>query len=180
MAETKKDFEYALVRGCLSGKKGSNKKLYEYLVKKMYSICLRYANHEEEAKDMLQEGFIKIFNNLKNFSYSGSFEGWARRVLVNNCIEHIRKFHRKNFTVDIDESYDIGVEAKAVDNLQYDDILNLISTMPVGYRTVFNLFVIEGYSHKEIGLQLGVSESTSKTQLLKARKHLQQKMGKRS
>lgn len=165
-----------MVRACIDGKRRAFKDLYDYLSPSLFPICLRYANHRDEAQDFLQEGFVKIFENLDRFSFSGSFEGWSKRVIVNYCIEQIRKNHRKIFTVDIDDTYDVGSNAKAIENLEAADILEVISSMPTGYRTVFNLYVIEGFTHKEIAGQLNISENTSKTQLLKARKYLRQRI----
>lgn len=165
-----------MVRACLEEKRQAFKALYDYLSPTLFPICIRYADHRDEAQDFLQEGFVKIFENLNRFGFTGSFEGWSKRVLVNYCIEQIRKKHRKIFTVDIDQTYDIGSKAKVVDSLQAGDILEVISKMPPGYRTVFNLYIIEGFTHKEIAGQLNISENTSKTQLLKARKYLKQRI----
>jgi len=150
--------------------------LYDRFAGKMYAVCLRYAGNAEDAQDLLQEGFIKVYKNLSKFRAEGSFEGWIRRVFVNTSIEHFRK---KNYLCSISEKEENVIEdadITALDNLAEKDIIKLIQELSPGYRTVFNMYVIEGYSHKEVGNILGISEGTSKSQLARAKAILQRKV----
>ena len=140
----------------------------------MYAVCLRYAGRSDEAEDILQEGFVKIFRKLSTFRGEGSFEGWIRRIFVNTSIEH---FRRKNYLQPVTEKEENTIEGKylsVLDNLAANDIMNLVRQISPGYRTVFNLYVVEGYTHKEIGDILGISEGTSKSQLSRAKVLLQE------
>ncbi|MBD0333760.1 MAG: RNA polymerase sigma factor [Chitinophagaceae bacterium] len=147
--------------------------LYQRYAPKMYGVCLRYAGSAEEAEDILQEGFIKVFKKIGSFRGEGSFEGWIRRIFVNTSIEH---FRRKNYLQPITEKEETTVEGKylsVLDNLAEKDIIGLVQQLSPGYRTVFNMYVVEGYSHKEIADALGISEGTSKSQLSRAKLILQ-------
>ncbi|MGC4039169.1 MAG: sigma-70 family RNA polymerase sigma factor [Chitinophagaceae bacterium] len=177
--------ESDLIQGCINGDRRMQEELYRRFAPKMYAVCLRYAGKAEEAEDILQEGFIKIFKKLSSFRGEGSFEGWIRRVFVNTSIEH---FRRKNYLQPVTEKEEATIEGKylsVLDNLAEKDILGLIQELSPGYRTVFNMYVIEGYTHKEIGDMLGISEGTSKSQLSRAkvilqdlvRKYIEQKDG---
>jgi RNA polymerase sigma-70 factor (ECF subfamily) len=151
--------------------------LYNRFAGKMYAVCLRYANNAEDAQDLLQEGFIKVYRNLHRFRAEGSFEGWIRRVFINSSIEHLRKKSvQMSKVTDKEEDTIEDADISALDSLAEKDIINLVQELSPGYRTVFNLYVIEGYSHKEIGEQLGISEGTSKSQLARARSILQKKV----
>jgi RNA polymerase sigma factor (sigma-70 family) len=151
--------------------------LYRRFSPKMYAVCLRYSNNAEDAQDLLQEGFIKIYRNLHRFRAEGSFEGWIRRVFVNTSIEHFRKKSAKLSMVSEKEEGTIeDTDVSALENLAEKDIINIIQELSPGYRTVFNLYVVEGYSHKEIGDLLGISEGTSKSQLARAKSVLQKKV----
>lgn len=136
---------------------------------KMFSICLRYAKNQMDAEDILQEGFVKLFNNLEKFRGDGSFDGWVRRIFVNTAIEHIR---RKTVNTSVGEGLEnsiVDTHQNALDNLYEKDIIASARTLSDGYKTVFNLYAIEGYSHKEIAGQLGITESTSKSQFSRAK-----------
>lgn len=151
--------------------------LYNRFSGKMYAVCLRYAGNPDDAQDLLQEGFIKVFRNLHKFRAEGSFEGWIRRVFVNSSIEHFRKKSVELSRVsDKEENTIEDADISALDQLAEKDIIELIGQLSPGYRTVFNLYVVEGYSHKEIGEKLGISEGTSKSQLARARSILQKKV----
>lgn len=151
--------------------------LYNRFAPKMYAVCLRYANNSDDAQDLLQEGFIKVYKNLHRFRAEGSFEGWVRRVFVNSSIEHFRKKSAKLSTMsDKEENTIEDSDITALDNLAAKDIINLIQDLSPGYRTVFNLYVVEGYAHKEIGELLNISEGTSKSQLARAKAILQKKV----
>jgi RNA polymerase sigma factor (sigma-70 family) len=165
--------ETDLIQGCINGERRMQEELYRRFSGKMYAVCLRYAGNGDDAQDILQDGFVKIYKNLSRFRGEGSFEGWIRRIFVNTAIEHLR---RKTYLTPIAEREENTIpykEKTALDRLGEKDILNLISELSPGYRTVFNLYVVEGYTHKEIGDILGISEGTSKSQLARARMILQ-------
>ncbi|HPG11226.1 MAG TPA: RNA polymerase sigma factor [Chitinophagaceae bacterium] len=152
------------------------KELYDRFSPRMYAVCLRYAGNSEEAQDILQEGFIKVFKKLDSFRGDGSFEGWVRRIFVNTAIEH---FRRKKYLTPVTEKEENTIEGKytsALDSLAEKDIMALIQELSPGYRTVFNMYVVEGYTHKEIADMLGISEGTSKSQLSRAKVILQDKV----
>ena len=165
--------ELDLIRGCMEGNRRTQEELYRRFSARMYAVCLRYAGNAEEAEDILQEGFIKIFKKLDSFRGEGSFEGWVRRIFVNTAIEH---FRRKRYLQPVTEKEENTIEGKslsALDGLAEKDILALVRQLSPGYRTVFNMYVVEGYTHKEIGDMLGISEGTSKSQLSRAKVILQ-------
>lgn len=170
--------ESDLINGCLEGNRLMQEELYRRFSPKMYAVCLRYASDAEEAQDILQEGFIKIFKKLGSFRGDGSFEGWIRRIFVNTAIEH---FRRRRYLQPVSENEENTIEGKsasAFDGLAEKDILAMIQQLSPGYRTVFNMYVIEGYSHKEIGNLLDISEGTSKSQLSRAKVILQEMVKK--
>lgn len=142
----------------------------------MYAVCLRYARHELEAQDMLQEGFIKVFEKLPGFRSEGSLEGWVRRIMVNTAINHYRKVSFKNERFGLENLPEEPVNAQALEQLGESELLAMVASLPDGYRMVFNLYAIEGYDHAEIAEMLGCGESTSRSQLSKARKLLQLKI----
>lgn len=162
-----------LIKTCLEGSRKAQKALFDKFSGKMMAVCMRYASDREQAEDWLQEGFIKVFTNLEKFKFEGSFEGWVRRTMVNTCLDHIRRVKKQFIDVDISEAdFLVGDEEKALSKLRVEEMIAIIEKLPVGYRTVFNLYAIEGYSHQEIADELGVTVSTSKTQYKKARTHL--------
>lgn len=151
--------------------------LYKYFAPKMYGICLRFAGNQMEADDIMQEGFIKVFTQLKNFRNEGSFEGWIRRTFINTAINYYRKNLRSSKFQNVDEiEVALTNEENVYDALSKEELIKLIQELPNGYRTVFNLNVIEGYTHKEIGAMLNISDNTSKSQLTRARSILQKKV----
>jgi RNA polymerase sigma-70 factor (ECF subfamily) len=165
--------ETSLIKACGKGDNKAFKKIYNRHSATMYSICLRYMNNEDEAKDALQEGFIKVFNKIGSYSFSGSFEGWLKRIFVNTSIEQIRK-RKKHLDVSELNSTNVKLTTNInVGSMDAEKMMMLVQKLPAGYRTVFNMFVVDGYSHKEISEALGVNENTSKSQLFKARKQLQ-------
>jgi len=150
---------------------------YEQLAPKMYGICLRFAFVRDDADDILQDGFIRVFNHIKDFRGEGSLEGWVRRTIVNTAINYYKKKIKKGINVDLDHVQDkVKQVSGIVEKMAADELLLLIKELPPGYRTVFNLSVIEGYTHKEIGNILEISENTSKSQLSRARVSLQNKL----
>jgi len=169
--------ESDLIKGCIEGDRRMQEELYKRFSPKMYAVCLRYANNPNDAQDLLQEGFIKVYRNLHRFRAEGSFEGWVRRVFVNTSIEHFRKKSTQLSSVSEKEENTIeDVDISALDSLAEKDIINIVQELSPGYRTVFNLYVVEGYSHKEVGELLGISEGTSKSQLARAKSILQKKV----
>lgn len=169
--------ESDLIKGCIAGDRQMQEELYRRFAPKMYAVCFRYANNADDAQDLLQEGFIKIYRNLHRFRAEGSFEGWIRRVFVNTSIEQFRKKQAKLSMVSEKEENTIeDRDISALESLAEKDILAIIQELSPGYRTVFNLYVVEGYSHKEIGDMLGISEGTSKSQLARAKSVLQKKV----
>lgn len=147
--------------------------LYERFASRMYGVCLRYTSDPEEAQDILQEGFIKVFRHLEKFRQEGSFEGWIRRIMINTAIEYFRKKKYLNPVTEKEEASLESSDENALDKLAEKDIIGLIQQLSPGYRAVFNLYVIEGYGHKEIAEMLGISEGTSKSQLARAKSVLQ-------
>lgn len=176
MAANSIDNEKELISRCLKNDAAAQKEMYQQFAGTMYTICLRYAQHQEEAKDFLQDGFVKAFKALHTFSFKGSFEGWLKRIFVNNALEEIRKKGRLVLTETLPDTKIIEDEWRMGSKMNMQHILNCISTLPDGYRTIFNMYVIDGYSHAEISRMMGITESTSKTQLRKARLALQQKL----
>lgn len=152
--------------------------LYRRFSPRMYAVCLRYAGKAEEAEDILQEGFIKVFKKLDSYRGDGSFDGWVRRIFVNTAIEH---FRRKKYLMPVTEKEENTIEGKSIsvlDDLAARDIMALVQELSPGYRTVFNMYVVEGYTHKEIADMLGISEGTSKSQLSRAKVILQEMVKK--
>ncbi len=163
------------------GRKTDQYRLYALHAKKMFGICLRYAANHEEAQDVLQEGFIKVFQNLPSYQAKGSLEGWIRRIIVNTAIE---KYRGKMYHLSMDDiahqEVAINHYNQAADMLHAKDILALVQKLPVQYRLVFNLYALEGFSHKEISEKLKISESTSRSNLTRARMILKDKLNKES
>jgi RNA polymerase sigma factor (sigma-70 family) len=143
--------------------------LYNRYASKMFAVCLRYAGNPDDAQDLLQEGFIKIFKNLGKYRGDGSFEGWIRRIFVNTSIEHYRKKANLRTVSDTNELVIEDKDINILDTLAEKDVLKLVQKLPPGYKMVFNMHVVEGYSHKEIADALGINEGTSKSQLARAK-----------
>ncbi len=169
------------IRLCLKGDRNAQAQIYDEYKTPLLEVCMRYAKSREEAEDFLLEGFFKIFRDLHQFNTGNSFEGWCRRIMVNTALMHIRKKHPFE-TLSLNEA--VLQPAHEIDNdfisqLNVNEIIHSIQQLPIGYQTVFNLFAIEGYSHKEIALQLGISESTSRSQYTRAKRHLQQSLSQK-
>ncbi|MBS1743491.1 MAG: RNA polymerase sigma factor [Bacteroidetes bacterium] len=156
-----------------NGDEKAFKAIYDALSGKMYSLCLRYAGNPNDANDYFQDGIIRVYRNLANFKGTGSFEGWARRIFVNTCLDHINKKQKLNFSEINDEISIETNELTGVERLSHTDLFKLIQKLPEGYRTVVNLYLVEEYNHKEISEMLGISEGTSKSQLSRAKTLLQ-------
>lgn len=166
-----------LVLGCLREDRHCQEALYARYNRRMYAVCLRYARHQLEAQDLLQEGFIKVFDKLHDFRMEGSLEGWIRRIMVTTGISLYRKKAVQRERFGYEELPEEPVEPLALEDLGREELTTLISQLPDGYRLVFNLFAIEGYDHAEIAELIGCGESTSRSQLAKARRMLQQRIG---
>lgn len=149
--------------------------LFEQHSGKMMTVCLRYAADQMEAEDLLMEGFVKVFRYLHQYKFEGSFEGWIRRIVVNTALKHIQK-KKLHFEEVKEEKNTVSLDGGAYQHLGEKEILELVRKLPDGYRVVFNLYAIEGYSHDEIAELLGIQAGTSRSQLVKARKLLQQQM----
>jgi RNA polymerase sigma-70 factor (ECF subfamily) len=169
--------EKELIQLCIKGDRQSQKQIFEIYGSKMLAVCHRFAKNKAEAEDIFQEGFIRVFRHLCNFSFEGSFEGWIRRIMINTALKYNNK-KAVGWNVDSIENIDLydHVEPSVISSLSEEELILYIGELPEGYRMVFNLFVIEGYSHKEIGELLHIEESTSRSQLVKARKMLQAKI----
>lgn len=161
--------ESDLIKGCIDGNRIMQRHLYDTFAPKMYGVCLRYAGNENDANDILQEGFIKVFKNLAKFRSEGSFEGWVRRIFVNTAIEQYRKKVKLYNVTEAQENYIEDTDLTVLDKLATNDIMKIINELSPGYKAVFNMHVIEGYSHKEIADMLGITEGTSKSQLARAK-----------
>ena len=170
--------DHELVQGCLREDSRCQRAIFDRYAGRMMSVCIRYAKNRSEAEDVLQEAFIKVYDNIGNFQFKGSLEGWIRRIVINTAL---RYFSRKSVSHEIaglENLPDPASPPSAYASLGEQDLLKMIAQLPDGYRLVFNLYAIEGYSHKEISEMLGIKESTSRSQLVKARKLLQSQLEK--
>jgi RNA polymerase sigma factor (sigma-70 family) len=166
--------EEAILKGCLQNDPTAQRELYNRYSPKMLSVCYRFAHNREDAEDMLQEGFIKIFSQMHTFGNRGAFEGWIRRVIVHTCINILKKNKKFNESVDIIHATSVQVREESVPSIvQAKQIVECIRMLPIGYRTVLNLYAIEGYSHREIGMMLDIEESTSRSQYTRAKAMLE-------
>jgi RNA polymerase sigma-70 factor (ECF subfamily) len=166
--------EEAILKGCLQNDATAQRELYSRYSPKMLSVCYRFAHNREDAEDMLQEGFIKIFSQMHTFGNRGAFEGWIRRIIVHTCINTLKKNKKFNESVDIIHATGAMVREESVPSIvQAKQIVECIRMLPIGYRTVLNLYAIEGYSHREIGMMLDIEESTSRSQYTRAKAMLE-------
>lgn len=161
--------EGILIRNCINGDRKHQKALYDLYSPKMFTICVRYTKNQMDAEDVLQEGFVKVFNNLHKFKGEGAFEGWLRRIFVNTAIEHLRTKKAPSIGCEYAENCVSDKQPSALENLYRKDILKSAKVLSNGYHTVFNLYAVEGYSHQEIANKLGITESTSKSQYSRAK-----------
>lgn len=172
--------EEAILEDCRKGKREAQERLYKQFVPVMLGVCSRYAGSRDEAEDILQEGFLKVFQNLGSYRKEGSLEGWIKRIMINHALNYLKKRRRNPYHEDIEIIQESEI-IRGDDNPQNDPVpaqilMSMVQSLPDGYRTVFNLFVFESYTHQEIAEALQISENTSKTQLLKARRLLQKKL----
>src|ERR1700755_655108 len=166
--------EEAILQGCLKNEAAAQRELYNRYSPKMLAVCYRFGHNREDAEDMLQEGFIKVFSQIHTFRNQGAFEGWVRRIMVHTCINHLKKNKKFNESVDIIHATTLQVREESVPSIiQAKQIVECIRVLPIGYRTVLNLYAIEGYSHKEIADMLDVEESTSRSQYTRAKQMLE-------
>jgi len=171
------EFDKSFIIKLLRNDKKAQEAFYQQLAPKMYGVCLRFALDKDDAADILQDGFIRVFVHLKDFRGEGSLEGWVRRTIVNTAINYYNKKIKQGVKTDLDQVKDTNqTRSLVVENMSTRELLNMINELPDGYRTVFNLNIIEGYTHKEIGEMLGISENTSKSQLSRARASLQKRL----
>jgi len=168
-----------IIQGCKRGDRQAQNELYIRYAPLMLSICRRYLRQLDIAEDVMIHGFYKVLSKVDSFNQKGSFEGWMKRIMVNECLMEIRKSKSQHLTVELDSDIH-HPKVDFVDHLVYEELIDLLDELPTGYRTVFNLYVIEGYKHREIAEMLGVSVNTSKSQLILARKKLQLLIKKKS
>lgn len=164
-----------IILGCQKGKRSSQDRLYAQYSNMLFGVCLRYTNTREEAEDVMQEGYVKIFKNIGSYSMEGSFEAWMRRIMINTAITGYRKNKKHMYQADITEPANMEyykTDGNTTDYTQ-EELMNAIEQLPPGYKLVFNMYVIEGYKHKEIAEQLGININTSKSQLSRAKQYLQ-------
>lgn len=165
--------EKKLIEGCVQNDRKCQQTVFQLYAGKMLAVCMRYTRHHMEAEDVVQEAFIKVFEHVEKFKFKGSFEGWIRKIVINTAL---KKFHKKSFQneeIGIESFHDQITDPEIYESLSVNEIMEVIKRLPDGYRIVFNLYAIEGYNHKEIADLLGIQESTSRSQLVKARKMLQ-------
>lgn len=165
-----------LIEACINGERAAQRSLYDIFSKKMYVVCLRYTKSQQEAEDVLQEAFIKIYKNLNTYRGESRLDYWIKRIVINTALNNQRKKLYMYPMVDIDEVQNTVERNKVLSDFRVDELLRMIRELPDGCQTIFNLFAIEGYSHKEIAEMLNVSEGTSKSQFSRARKLLQEKL----
>lgn len=166
--------EYDLIQACVRQEKWAQQKLYEDHYSQLMGICLRYAPDKDEAMDILHEGYIKVFRNIRKYQPGTSLKAWLKRIMVNTAIDHYRKVVKRR-TEDIDEVRGMeGYTPQIIDKLSSDEILALVQTLSPSYRVVFNMYIVEGYSHKEIAEKLDITESTSRSNLVKARNKMKE------
>jgi RNA polymerase sigma-70 factor (ECF subfamily) len=169
-----------IIDGCIREDRVAQRILYDKYSKKMLGVCFRYAKDIMEAEDIMQEGFIKVFDKIGSFKHNGSFDGWVRRIMVNTAIN---KFKARRLDLEYKDEFNFDVEDETceepIDSMGYDELIRVINKLPDGYRTVFNLFAIDGYSHSDIANKLGIKESTSRTQYCKGRRCLIKLMNKK-
>ena len=167
-----------LIQGCIKGKDAFQFEVYKRYSPKMFGVCLRYCASREEAEDVLQDGFIKVFNKIDTFKFTGSFEGWIRTIMINTALRNKYITFRKHEVNTLESVDHPEIGEKITSKLSLMDLMKLVNELPQGYKLVFNLFAVEGYSHKEIAEMLNIQEATSRSQYLRARQFLREKLDK--
>jgi len=179
MPYAQKGEDKKVIEGCLRGERKAQEFLFETYYGKMLAVCQRYTKNRDEAKDILQEGFVKVFQKLDQFSFTSPLEAWVRRVMVNTAIDFYRKNATEPIMGDIEVAGDVLEQQDVLSDMNHAELMQCLQLLPAGYKMVFNMYVIEGYSHKEIAEALKVSVGTSKSQLAKARVYLQKLITKK-
>lgn len=171
-----------IIAGCVKGKKAAQDKLYKKFSGLIFGICLRYTKNRMEAEDVMQDVFVKIYNNIHTYHHDGSFEGWLRRIAVNTSITNYRKNQKHAYQEDINDVLRIKDEPVPAGDLEFtaEEMMTCIQKLPHGYKTVFSMYVIEGYMHKEIAEMLEIDINTSKSQLSRAKTYLQRELARTS
>jgi len=167
-----------IIKGCKAGKTKDQDILFRNYSSELFGVCLYYSKDYTEAEDILHDGFMKIFKNISKFRYKGSFEGWMRRIMINTALEKFRKERHLHAISDIEDHEEDFISEDVISSITAKDLIALIQQLSPKYRMVFNLYAIEGYTHKEIGKMVGISEGTSKSNLARARAILQKKVKK--
>jgi RNA polymerase sigma factor (sigma-70 family) len=166
--------EELMLAGCLTNNAASQEALYSRFSPRMLGVCYRFAKNREDAEDMLQEGFIKVFTQIHQYRGEGALEGWIRRIIVHTCINVLKKNKKFSDSIDISFANEVGIREESIPSImQAKEVVECIRILPIGYRTVLNLYAIEGYSHKEIGGMLDIEESTSRSQYTRAKAMLE-------
>ena len=158
-----------LVSRCCKGERTAQKQLYEHFAARMLAVCTRYSKNQDDAEDILQEAFVKVFNSIEKFRHDSTLGFWIKRIVINTALNYHRKQVYLYPHVDIDDRHDLGNEDLAIENYHFNDLMGLLQSLPKGCRLVFNLHAIEGYKHKEIAEMLDISEGTSKSQYARAK-----------
>ncbi len=168
--------EQDLIIGCIREDRVCQRELFRLYAGKMLTVCTRYARHHQEAEDILQDAFIKVFDNISKFQAKGSFEGWIRKIVINTALKNYKKSSFQKELIGVEDYPENSIDPSVIPHMQAEELLKIIEGLPEGYRIVFNLYAIEGFSHKEIAEMLNIKESTSRSQLVKARKMLQERI----
>lgn len=172
-----KNIDQKLIESLKKGDRKAQKEVFDLLAPQMFSVCLRYSGNRESAEDLLQDGFVTLFSKIDSYKGEGYFEGWARRIFVNTALMELRKKDALKMSEDLDSARSLtATTSSQTEDLGYKELMRLITELPPGFRTVFNMYVVEGYSHKEIAEALDISEVTSRSQLNRARAWLQAKI----
>ena len=173
----KENLDLRLIESCIKGDRAAQKVIYDRLAPRMFPLCIRYVGDREQAADILQDGFVTLFTHLDSYKGEGSFEGWARKIFVTTALMELRRKDALKMSEDLETVRGMKTDVTTqLQNIGYKDLMKVITQLPPGFRTVFNMYTIEGYSHKEIGEILGISETTSRTQLSRAKTWLQNKL----
>ena len=171
------DYQAQLVQKCMKNDRAAQKQMYEWLAPRMFAVCLRYVGDRESARDVMHDAFITLFSKLGSYKGEGAFEGWARRVFITTSLMHLRKKDVLKYAEDVQtHGNDMGYDPSVIDRMDAQSLLKIVSQMPAGFRTVFNMYAIEGYSHQEIAKELGITEGGSRSQLSRAKIWLKDKL----
>ena len=176
----KDNLDFRLIESCIKGDRSAQKVLYDHLAPRMFPLCIRYVGDREQAEDVLQDGFVTLFTHLDSYKGDGSFEGWARKIFVTTALMELRRKDALKMSDDLEVAKGLKTEVTGqIANIGYKELMEMVMSLPTGFRTVFNMYAVEGYSHKEIADILGISEVTSRTQYSRARAILQSKIKER-